>query len=131
MIGQPRATFRRVEMASTAGAVLRRAQCPVLTIPAAPSSRDIARVSTGILAAQSEPRSSQACEPTDLAMGVPLLLRDYSDRLRRSNGAVCRMDRAMTEARHTRPHPSMASAFRIPLISEVDRLYRETTWITG
>jgi nucleotide-binding universal stress UspA family protein len=71
VIGQPRAISRRVKMASTAGAVLRRAQCPVLTIPATPSSGDIASVSTRILAAKNEPVSSQACEPTDGATGVP------------------------------------------------------------
>ena len=51
VIGQPRTTFHRVVMASTAGAVLRRAQCPVLTVPEAPISEDIASRSTGVLTA--------------------------------------------------------------------------------
>lgn len=64
VIGQPRTISRRVKMASTAGAVLRRAQCPVLTIPARPSSGDVASVSAGIRPAKHERVSSPACEPT-------------------------------------------------------------------
>jgi quercetin dioxygenase-like cupin family protein len=43
------------------------------------------------------------------------------------------MDRAMTEATHRRPHTSsLASPFlEFDLISEVDRLHRESTWNTG
>jgi nucleotide-binding universal stress UspA family protein len=52
VIGQPPARPRRVKMASTAGAVLRRAQCPVLAVPAASSSGDLASVSTRTLAAE-------------------------------------------------------------------------------
>jgi nucleotide-binding universal stress UspA family protein len=46
VIGQPRTTSHRVVMASTAGAVLRRAQCPVLTIPEARISEHMASRST-------------------------------------------------------------------------------------
>jgi nucleotide-binding universal stress UspA family protein len=51
VIGQPRTTSRQVVMASTAGAVLRRAQCPVLTVPEAPIREDMAASSTGALTA--------------------------------------------------------------------------------
>jgi nucleotide-binding universal stress UspA family protein len=50
VIGQPRTMSHRVVMASTAGAVLRRAQCPVLTVQA-PISEDLASRSTGVLTA--------------------------------------------------------------------------------
>lgn len=71
VLAQPRTISRRVKMASTAGGVLRRAQCPVLTIPARPSSGGVASASTGILAATHEPVSSPACEPTVGTAGVP------------------------------------------------------------
>jgi nucleotide-binding universal stress UspA family protein len=51
VIGQPRMTSRRIVMASTAGAVLRRAQCPVLTVPEAPVSEGITSRSTGVVTA--------------------------------------------------------------------------------
>jgi nucleotide-binding universal stress UspA family protein len=51
VIGQSRTTSHRVVMASTAGAVLRRAQCPVLTVPEAPVSEGMASRSTGVLTA--------------------------------------------------------------------------------
>jgi nucleotide-binding universal stress UspA family protein len=51
VIGQRRTTSHRIVMASTAGAVLRRAQCPVLTVPEAPISEDMASRSTPVLAA--------------------------------------------------------------------------------
>lgn len=51
VIGQPRTTSHRVVMASTAGAVLRRAQCPVLTVPETRISEHMASRSTDILTA--------------------------------------------------------------------------------
>jgi nucleotide-binding universal stress UspA family protein len=42
VIGQPRTTSHQIVMASTAGAVLRRARCPVLIVPEDPISEDIA-----------------------------------------------------------------------------------------
>jgi len=50
VIGQPRTTSRRVVMASTAGAVLRRAQCPVLTVPEAPLREGMTFRATGLTA---------------------------------------------------------------------------------
>jgi len=40
-IGQPRRTPHRIVMGSTVGAVLRRARCPVLTVPSSPIGNDV------------------------------------------------------------------------------------------
>jgi nucleotide-binding universal stress UspA family protein len=108
VIGQPRAISRRVKMASTAGAVLRRAQCPVLTIPARPSIGDVASVSTGIPAAKHEPISSPAYEPTVGSAGVPFNGRTISDRLQRSNWADRWQEMIHTMLRQRCPTPRVS-----------------------
>jgi nucleotide-binding universal stress UspA family protein len=61
VIGQPRRTPHRIVMESTVGAVLRRARCPVLTVPSSPIGGDVASTSAVAVTTEDGHMPSLAC----------------------------------------------------------------------